>query len=50
MTDLERELRATLIEAGTRAPVIDDLVSRSVAPVRRRRTWLASGLAAVRDL
>jgi heat shock protein HslJ len=47
MTDLERELRATLIEAGTRAPVIDDLVSRSVAPVRRRRTWLASGLAAV---
>jgi heat shock protein HslJ len=47
MTDLERELRATLIEAGERAPVVEDLVSRAATPVRRRRTWLASGLAAV---
>jgi heat shock protein HslJ len=47
MTDLERELRATLIEAGERAPVAEDLVSRAATPVRRRRTWLASGLAAV---
>jgi heat shock protein HslJ len=47
MTDLERELRATMIEAGERAPVVEDLVSRAATPVRRRRTWLASGLAAV---
>lgn len=47
MTDLERELRATMIEAGERAPVVEDLVSRAATPVRRRRAWLASGLAAV---
>jgi heat shock protein HslJ len=47
MTDLERELRATMIEAGERAPVVEDLVSRAATPVRRRRTWLASGVAAV---
>ena len=46
-TDLERELRATLIAAGQQAPVVDDLVTRAVRPVRRRRTWLASGLAVV---
>jgi heat shock protein HslJ len=46
-TDLERELRATLIAAGQQAPVVDDLVTRAVTPVRRRRTWLASGLAVV---
>jgi hypothetical protein len=45
MTDFERELRATLIEAGARVPVVDDLVSRAATPVRRRRTLLASGLA-----
>ncbi len=47
MTDLERELRATMIEAGERVPVVEDLVSRAAKPVRRRRTWLASGVAAV---
>jgi len=47
MTDLERELRATMIEAGERVPVVEDLVSRAAKPARRRRTWLASGLAAV---
>src|SRR5258708_33080783 len=47
MTALERECRATLMEAGERAPVAEDLVSRAATPVRRRRTWLASGLAAV---
>ncbi len=46
MTDFERELRATLIEVGERAPVVEDLVNRAATPVRRRRTWLASGLAA----
>ncbi|WP_166665296.1 META domain-containing protein [Kribbella caucasensis] len=46
MTDFERELRAILIEVGERAPVVEDLVSRAATPVRRRRTWLASGLAA----
>lgn len=45
MKDFERELRATLIEAGARAPVVDDLISRAAVPVRRRRTWLASGFA-----
>ena len=47
MTDLERELRATMIEAGERVQVVEDLVSRAAKPVRRRRTWLASGVAAV---
>ncbi|WP_329478978.1 META domain-containing protein [Kribbella sp. NBC_01484] len=28
-------------------PVVEDLVSRAAKPVRRRRTWLASGVAAV---
>lgn len=46
LTDLERELRATLIEAGQQAQLIDDLGTRAVRPVLRRRTWLASGLAA----
>lgn len=41
-TDFERELRATQVEAGSRAPV-GDLAGRAAAPVRRRRTWLASG-------
>lgn len=46
MTDLERELRATLIEAARRAPDIDDLAGRAARPVRRRRTGFAAGLAA----
>ena len=45
-TELEQELRATLAEAGDRAQVIHDLGLRAVRPVRRRRTWLASALAA----
>ncbi|MDX6282154.1 MAG: hypothetical protein QOH03_3225 [Kribbellaceae bacterium] len=44
--ELEQELRATLAEAGDRAQVIHDLGLRAVRPVRRRRTWLASTLAA----
>jgi hypothetical protein len=49
MTDLERELRATLIAAGERAPVVDDLAIRVARPVRRRRTGLvvAAAVAAV---
>ncbi|TCO44926.1 heat shock protein HslJ [Kribbella antiqua] len=45
MTDLERELRATLLEAGQQALFVDDLATRAVRPIRRRRTWLASSLA-----
>ncbi|GAA3584657.1 hypothetical protein [Kribbella ginsengisoli] len=45
-TELEQELRATLAEAGDQAHVIHDLGLRAVRPVRRRRTWLASGVAA----
>jgi hypothetical protein len=44
-TELEQELRATLAEAGDRAQVIHDIGLRAARPVRRRRTWLASGLA-----
>lgn len=45
MTDLERELRATLIGAAEQAPVVDDLAGRATRPIRRRRTGLAAGLA-----
>jgi hypothetical protein len=45
LTDLEREVRATLDEAGQQARVVEDLGTRAARPVRRRRTWLASGLA-----
>jgi heat shock protein HslJ len=47
LTDLERDLRATLEEAGQRAPVVDDLALRAVRPVRRRRLWLATGVGVV---
>lgn len=47
LTDVERELRATLVEAGRRARVPDDLEIRVVQPVRRRRAWLAAGVASV---
>ncbi len=45
MTELERELRATLIAAGERAPIVEDLTGRVIRPVRRRRTRLVVGVA-----
>lgn len=46
MTDLERDLRATLIEAGEHAPVVENLFVRASRPVRRRRqAWWVAGLA-----
>jgi len=47
MTDLERELRATLIAAGEQAPAVDDLAAQVSRPVRRRRYMLVAAVATV---
>jgi hypothetical protein len=46
LTDLEREIRATLTEAGEQAHTIEDLATKATRPIRRRRTWLASAVPA----
>lgn len=48
-TDLEDDLRATLDRAAASVPPVTDLTERATTGARqaRRRTWIASGAAAV---